>query len=68
MIVFHIKEIRIKKNMSLRKLAELSGVSKSYLSELENNLKCPSILILCRLADALEVDIKELFSYKNKKS
>ena len=62
MIVFHIKEIRIKKKLSLRKLAELSGVSKSYISD--NNTYCPSILIMCKLADALEVDINKLFTYK----
>ncbi len=64
MIVFHIKEIRIKKKLSLRKLAELSGVSKSYLSELENNLKCPTILTLCKIADALDVKVEDLYTYK----
>ncbi len=64
MIVFHIKEIRIKKNLSLRRLAELSGVSKSYISDIEKDKKMPSILILCKLADALEIDINDLFTYK----
>lgn len=68
MIVFHIKEIRIKKKLSQKQLAEMSGVSKSYISELENNTYCPSILVMCKLADALKVDINELFTYKNKKN
>lgn len=68
MIVFHIKEIRIKKNISLRKLAELSEVSKSHIADIEKYKKMPSILILCRLADALEVNINELYTYKNEKS
>jgi len=68
MIVFHIKEIRIKKNLSQKQLSELSGVSKSYISELENNTYCPSILVMCKLADALKVDINKLFTYKNEKN
>ena len=64
MIVFHIKEIRIKKNLSQKQLSELSGISKSYLSELENNTYCPSILILCKIADALKVNINDLYTYK----
>lgn len=68
MIVFHIKEIRIKKNISQKQLAEMSGVSKSYISELENNTYCPSILVMCKLADALKVDINKLFTYKNEKN
>ena len=68
MIVFHIKEIRIEKKLSQKQLAELSGVSKSHIADIEKYKKMPSILILCRLADALEVDINELYTYKNKKS
>lgn len=68
MIVFHIKEIRIKKKLNQKQLSELSGVSKSYISELENNVYCPSVLTLCKLADALKVNINELFTYKNEKN
>lgn len=67
MIVFHIKEIRIKKKLSLRKLAELSEVSKSHIADIEKYKKMPSILVLCKLAAALEVDINDLFTYKSKK-
>ncbi len=67
MIVSHTKEIRIKKKLSQKQLSELNGVSKSYISELENNTYCPSILTVCKLADALEVDINDLFTYKKYK-
>lgn len=68
MIVFHIKEIRIKKKLSQKQLAEMSGVSKSYLSELENDLKCPTILVLCKIADSLKVKVEDLYTYKNEKN
>ena len=66
MIELLIKEIRLKKNMTQEELSRKSGISESYISELENNLKMPTILTLCRLAEALEVDISELYKYISK--
>jgi len=66
MIELRIKEIRLKRNMSQEELSKLSNVSASYISELESNSKIPTILTLCKLADALEVDVSELYVYKRK--
>lgn len=66
MIELLIKEIRLKNNMTQEELSQKSGISESYISELENNLKMPTILTLCRLAEALEVDISELYKYTPK--
>ena len=60
MIELLIKEIRLKKNMTQE---ELSRISESYISELENNLKMPTILTLRKLAEALEVEITKLYKY-----
>lgn len=64
MLVLKIKEIRLKRNLTQEELAKLSGISKSYIGDLERNEKEPTISILCRLADVLQVDIKDLFTYK----
>ena len=64
MLVLKIKEIRLKAGFSQENLSKLSGVSIGYISELENNLKCPTILTLCRLAEVLKVDVTELYEYK----
>ena len=64
MLVLKIKEIRLKRNLTQEKLAKLSGISKSYIGDLERNEKEPTISILCRLAEGLQVDIKDLFTYK----
>ena len=64
MLVLKIKEIRTKKGLTQKKLAELSGISESYIGDLERNEKIPSIINICKLAKALEVDIKELFTYE----
>ncbi|XZH36947.1 helix-turn-helix domain-containing protein [Clostridium perfringens] len=53
-----LRELRKDKSLTLRALAKKSGVSQSYISDLENekNNK-PSIDILNKLANALEVSI-----------
>lgn len=66
MIELLIKEIRLKNNMTQEELSRKSGISESYISELENNLKMPTILTLCKLAEALEVDITKLYKYTPK--
>ncbi len=62
MIVFVIKEIREKKNISLYKLSQMTGISRTYLRELENNKKSnPSMSILRNISNTLGVNIKKLF-------
>jgi transcriptional regulator with XRE-family HTH domain len=56
-----IKVMRIEKGISLNKLSELTGISKSYLSLIERNIqKNPSIDILSKLAKALEMEVEDL--------
>ena len=64
MLVLKIKEIRINRGLTQKELSKLSGISESYIGDLERNEKEPTISILCRIAKALEVDIKELFNYE----
>lgn len=62
MIVFVIKKIRLNKNISLRRLSLMTDISRTYLRNLENNRRVnPSIRILTDIAEALEVNIKDLF-------
>jgi transcriptional regulator with XRE-family HTH domain len=52
-----IKKTRLEKNLSLTKLADLAGVSKAYLFNLENNnQKNPSLDIAQKIAKVLEID------------
>lgn len=53
-------EIRTSKNLSIRQLAELSGVSKSEIDNIENGLKYPRVDTLVYLADALQVNWNDL--------
>lgn len=58
-----IKEIRIEKKMTQIQLARKAGISQSYLSELENNKKSPTLRQLCKIADALGVSPGKLVYY-----
>lgn len=62
MIVFNIRNIRKSKKISLRKLSDMSGISRAYLYDLESNRRFnPTLFILQKIAEVLEVDIKDLF-------
>lgn len=61
MVLIILKSVRVRKNITIKELAELSGVSKSYISEIENNKNMPTIDILCKLAKALEVKVDDLY-------
>ena len=56
-----VKKIREEKNMSLQKLAILSGISKTHLSDIERNLKMPSLLVMIKISRALKVPITDLY-------
>lgn len=62
MIVFNIKKIREDRKISIRKLSKITDISRTYLSDLENNRRSnPTLLILENIATALDVNIKDLF-------
>jgi XRE family transcriptional regulator, master regulator for biofilm formation len=66
MIGIRIKLFREKKNYSLTELAKRSGVSKSYLSQIERNLQInPSLQLLSKLANSLECSVDELLGHDN---
>lgn len=61
MLSIKLKEIRNQKKLSLRSLAEKAGVSKSTLSDIENNnVKSTTLATLEKIADALEVSMNYL--------
>lgn len=62
MFVFVIRNVRKKKNLSLYRLMKITGLSYSYLSELENNkVFNPTLATMYKIANALEVKIDDLF-------
>lgn len=57
-----IRKLRKDKGLSLNELARRSGFAKSYLSQIENLKREPSISALSQIAYVLEVDILFLLS------
>ncbi len=60
-IVDKIKSIRQDRGFSLNQLARMTGLSKGYLSKIENGLSVPPIVTLYRIASALNVDLTHFF-------
>jgi transcriptional regulator with XRE-family HTH domain len=47
--------------MSVRKLADVAGVSNPYLSQIERGIRRPSADILQQLAEALRISVETLY-------
>jgi XRE family transcriptional regulator of biofilm formation len=63
MIGKNISTFRKKRGYTLSELAEQAKISKSYLSNIERNLnKNPSLQIMHRISQVLNVDIKTLLN------
>ncbi len=56
-----IKEQREKSSLSIRKLAELTGVSNPYISQIERGIRTPSAEILRSIGQALSIRTETLY-------
>jgi len=63
--VKNLKQVRQSKGLCLREVAKKSGVSLSYISEIECGKKNPTVPVALKLADALDVSILELIGDPN---
>jgi len=57
----YIKEQRQRAKVSLRQLAEVTGVSNPYLSQIERGLRKPSAEILQQIAKGLRISAEALY-------
>jgi transcriptional regulator with XRE-family HTH domain len=57
-----VRLLRSQRGWSLEKLAELSGVSRSMLSQIERNEANPTVVVALAIAKALGVSLDELAS------
>ncbi len=57
----YLKEQRQQAHLSLRQLAERTGISNPYLSQIERGLKKPSAEILQALAKGLRISAEQLY-------
>jgi len=57
-----LRQLREIRKVSMRTLAQTSGLSANALSMIERGKASPSVSTLCRLADALGVPVTDFFS------
>ena len=60
----NIKKEREKKGLTQQQLADKAGITMNYLAKLESQKmgRGFTIVIMGRIADALEIDIRDLFA------
>jgi transcriptional regulator with XRE-family HTH domain len=58
----NLRRIRVERAVSQEMLAVDAGIDRTYVSRLEREMENPSVGVLDKLALALDVDIRELFS------
>jgi len=56
-----ISQIRRQRGLTSERLAYENGLSKGYLSDIENGKRLPSLKCLEKLARALGVSLRDLF-------
>jgi transcriptional regulator with XRE-family HTH domain len=56
-----VKELCLKRGLTLEEMAERSGYTQGFVSQLENNKAVPSITTLYSITDALSVNVIDFF-------
>lgn len=59
-----LKHLRKQKNFTQEQLAEVTGLSVEFLSNIERGINAPSFETLEKLAEALEVMFSEMFDFQ----
>lgn len=62
-----IVNLRLKQGMSTNKLANLAGISQSYLRDIELGKKQPTVEYLSYICDALKISLKDFFDEEKDK-
>jgi transcriptional regulator with XRE-family HTH domain len=63
-VIDQIKKFRVRQGISQIELSLRANLSQSFLANLENGKKQPSVLTIIKIASALEVNPKEFFPQK----
>ncbi len=56
-----IRKVRLTQKMTVEQLAKRSGFSKGFISQVENFRITPSLKALVKIADALGIEVSDLF-------
>lgn len=60
-IAYNIRLERLKKRFSQEKLAEMVGISTKYINMIENCKTNPTIVIVVKICNALDIDLNTVY-------
>jgi transcriptional regulator with XRE-family HTH domain len=60
-IGWNLRRLRKERDITQEDFATDSGIDRGYISGVERGVRNPSVLVLARIAAALNVDVAELF-------
>lgn len=60
-IGWNLRRLRKARDITQEDFANDSGFDRGYISGVERGVRNPSVLVLARIASALEADVSELF-------
>ncbi|OOP67351.1 transcriptional regulator [Heyndrickxia oleronia] len=56
-----VRKLRLSKNISQEKFAEIVGLHRTYISEVERGIRNVTLINVVKIAEGLEVKTSELF-------
>jgi len=60
----HLAKIRKESGWSQERLANESGLARSYVGDVERGIRNIALINIFRIADTLGIDVAELFQFK----
>ena len=60
-LIHNIKKLASSKGLSVNRLADFAGLSRGYMSTLLRGQNSPTVATLEKIADVLEVEVRDLF-------
>ncbi len=63
-IGWNVRRLRAERGLTQEAFATDSGLDRGYLSGVERGVRNPSVLVLNRIAEALEADLEDLVDAK----
>ena len=58
---YRIRYLRQEKKMSIEDLSLEAGINRNYLGDLERGTRNPTVVVLNKIAKALDIDLSTLF-------
>ncbi len=62
LVAHNLRKLRVRRGISQENLAVDASIDRTYVSRLERGLENPTVMILDKLAGALEAEISDFFA------